>query len=137
MTALHCPARCKNFSPPTNAAAVPKVSTPSAFSRTTPSRRAHEAAIEQYLRDELEYVVVETYDHARAGVSMLRDEVAAAHLLRGFAPQLRLSSEYEPIVNFPREDGVISVSTSCGIPRSTGRRGQAIPAAAALRVFDG
>src|SRR4029077_8727980 len=28
----------------------------------------HEAAIEQYLRDELEYVVVETYDHARAGV---------------------------------------------------------------------
>src|SRR5262249_6606253 len=35
----------------------------------------HEAAVEQYLRDELEYVVVETYDHARAGVSMLRDEV--------------------------------------------------------------
>src|SRR6202043_3155553 len=31
----------------------------------------HEAAIEQYLRDELEYVVVETYDHARAGVSLL------------------------------------------------------------------
>jgi len=35
----------------------------------------HEAAIEQYLRDELEYVVVETFDHARAGVSLLRDEV--------------------------------------------------------------
>ncbi len=29
----------------------------------------HEAAFEQYMRDELEYVVVETYDHARAGVS--------------------------------------------------------------------
>src|SRR6202047_741598 len=35
----------------------------------------HEAAIEQYLRDELEYVVVETYDHARAGVSLLCNEV--------------------------------------------------------------
>src|SRR5437879_61615 len=35
----------------------------------------HEAAIEQYLRDELEYVVVETYEHARVGVSMLRGEV--------------------------------------------------------------
>ena len=35
----------------------------------------HEAAFEQYMRDELEYVVVETYDHARAGVSMLRNEV--------------------------------------------------------------
>ena len=35
----------------------------------------HEGAIEQYLRDELEYVVVETFDHARAGVSILRDEV--------------------------------------------------------------
>ena len=33
----------------------------------------HEAAIEQYLRDELEYVVVETFDHARAGVSLLRE----------------------------------------------------------------
>src|ERR1700721_886483 len=35
----------------------------------------HEAAVAQYLRDELEYVVVETYDHARAGVSLLRNEV--------------------------------------------------------------
>ncbi len=36
---------------------------------------AHEAAVEQFLRDELEYVVVETFDHARLGVSMLRDEL--------------------------------------------------------------
>jgi chromosome segregation protein len=35
----------------------------------------HETAIEQYLQDELEYVVVETFDHARAGVSLLREEV--------------------------------------------------------------
>jgi chromosome segregation protein len=35
----------------------------------------YEGAVEQYLREELEYVVVETFDHARAGIEMLRDEV--------------------------------------------------------------
>src|SRR5467141_988252 len=69
----------------------------------------HEAAIEQYLRDELEYVVVETYDHARAGVSMLRDEVGGrATFFVDSLRNLRLPSEYEPIVNFRAEDGVIS-----------------------------
>jgi len=69
----------------------------------------HESAIEQYLRDELEYVVVETYDHARAGVSMLRDEVGGrATFFVDSLKNLRLSSEYEPIVNFRAEDGVIS-----------------------------
>jgi len=69
----------------------------------------HEAAIEQYLRDELEYVVVETYDHARAGVSLLRDEVGGrATFFVDSLRNLRLSSEYEPIANFRAEDGVIS-----------------------------
>ena len=69
----------------------------------------HEAAVEQYLRDELEYVVVETYDHARAGVSMLRDEVGGrATFFVDSLRNLRLSSDYEPIVNFRVEDGVIS-----------------------------
>ena len=69
----------------------------------------HEAAIEQFLRDELEYVVVETYDHARAGVSMLRDEVGGrATFFVDSLRNLRLSSDYEPIVNFRAEDGVIS-----------------------------
>src|SRR6202045_3129940 len=69
----------------------------------------HEAAIEQYLRDELEYVVVETYDHARAGVSMLRNEVGGrATFFVDSLRNLRLSSEYEPIVNFRADDGVIS-----------------------------
>src|SRR5467141_481403 len=69
----------------------------------------HEADIEQYLRDELEYVVVETYDHARAGVSMLRNEVGGrATFFVDSLRNLRLSSEYEPIVNFRAEDGVIS-----------------------------
>src|SRR5271156_2628786 len=68
----------------------------------------HEAAIEQYLRDELEYVVVETYDHARAGVSLLRDEVGGrATFFVDSLRNLRLA-EYEPIINFPIEDGVIS-----------------------------
>src|SRR5467141_981558 len=69
----------------------------------------HEAAIEQYLRDELEYVVVETFDHARAGASLLRDEVGGrATFFVDSLRNVRLSSEYEPIVNFRAEDGVIS-----------------------------
>jgi chromosome segregation protein len=69
----------------------------------------HEAAVEQYLRDELEYVVVETYDHARAGVSMLRDEVGGrATFFVDSLRNLRTSTEYEPIANFRAEDGVIS-----------------------------
>src|SRR5713101_158967 len=68
----------------------------------------HEAAIEQYLRDELEYVVVETFDHARAGVSLLRDEVGGRATF--FVDSLRnlKLTEYEPIVHFRVADGVIS-----------------------------
>jgi chromosome segregation protein len=68
----------------------------------------HEAAIEEFLREELEYVVVETYDHARAGVSLLRNEVGGrATFFVDSLRDLRLP-EYEPIVNFRAEDGVIS-----------------------------
>ena len=35
----------------------------------------YETAIEQFLREELEYVVVESFDQARAGVALLRDAV--------------------------------------------------------------
>jgi chromosome segregation protein len=70
----------------------------------------HEAAIEQYLRDELEYVVVQTYDHARAGVSLLREEVGGRATF--FVDSLRSLNlrldEYEPIANFRVEDGVVS-----------------------------
>jgi chromosome segregation protein len=68
----------------------------------------HEAAIEQYMRDELEYVVVETYDHARAGVSMLREEVGGRATF--FVDSLRnlKLDEYEPIIHFRPEEGVIS-----------------------------
>ena len=68
----------------------------------------YEGAIEQYLRDELEYVVVETYDHARAGVTLLRDEVGGRATF--FVDSLRnlRVAEYEPIIHFRAEDGVIS-----------------------------
>jgi chromosome segregation protein len=35
----------------------------------------YETAIEQFLREELEYVVVESFDQARSGVALLRDDV--------------------------------------------------------------
>ncbi|HVS89786.1 MAG TPA: chromosome segregation protein SMC [Candidatus Acidoferrum sp.] len=68
----------------------------------------HEAAIEEFLREELEYVVVETYDYARAGVSLLRNEVGGrATFFVDSLRNLRLP-EYEPIINFRIEEGVIS-----------------------------
>jgi len=68
----------------------------------------HEAAIEQYLREELEYVVVQTFDHARAGVSLLLEEVGGrATFFVDSLRSLRLD-EYEPIAHFRPEDGVVS-----------------------------
>jgi chromosome segregation protein len=68
----------------------------------------HESAIEQFLRDELEYVVVETFDHARAGVSLLRDEVGGrATFFVDSLRNLRLD-DYEPIIHFRAEEGVVS-----------------------------
>jgi len=67
---------------------------------------AHESAIEQYLRDELEYVVVETFDHARAGVSLLRDEVGGRATFFVDSTKNLTVNEYEPIIRFRAEDGV-------------------------------
>ena len=67
---------------------------------------AHESAIEQYLRDELEYVVVETFDHARAGVSLLRDEVGGRATFFVDSTKNLAVNEYEPIIPFRAEDGV-------------------------------
>ena len=68
----------------------------------------HEGAIEQYLRDELEYVVVETFDHARAGVSLLRDEVGGRATFFVDSTKSLKVDEYEPIIPFRAEDGVVS-----------------------------
>jgi chromosome segregation protein len=68
----------------------------------------YENAIEQFLCDELEYVVVETFDVARAGIAMLRDEVGGratffVDSLRKLNPQ-----PYEPIVSFEIERETVS-----------------------------
>ena len=68
----------------------------------------HEAAVEQFLRDELEYVVVETFDHARAGIALLRDEVGGrATFFVDSLRNLRLD-EFAPIVPFRAEEGFVS-----------------------------
>ena len=53
----------------------------------------YEGAIEQFLRDELEYVVVETFDHARAGITLLREEMGGRATF--FVDSLR-QLKYEP-----------------------------------------
>ena len=68
----------------------------------------YEGAVEQFLRDELEYVVVETFDHARAGIAMLRDEVGGRATF--FVDSLRLLniSVNEPTIEFASEPAFVS-----------------------------
>ncbi len=68
----------------------------------------YEHAIEQFLRDELEYVVVETFDVARAGIAMLRDEVGGRATF--FVDSLRTLNlqPNEPIVPFEIERETVS-----------------------------
>jgi chromosome segregation protein len=68
----------------------------------------YEAAIEQFLRDELEYVVVESFDHARAGVNLLRNEVGGRATF--FVDSLRsLNLDLkEADGNLPLPEGVIA-----------------------------
>jgi chromosome segregation protein len=68
----------------------------------------YENAIEQFLRDELEYVVVETFDVARAGIAMLRNEVGGRATF--FVDSLRKLNlqPNEPIVPFEIERETIS-----------------------------
>ena len=68
----------------------------------------YEVAVEQFLRDELEYVVVETFDHARAGIAILRDEVGGrATFFVDSLRTLQLSAN-EPVVPFAADPAVIS-----------------------------
>jgi chromosome segregation protein len=68
----------------------------------------YENAIEQFLRDELEYVVVETFDVARAGIAMLRDEVGGRATF--FVDSLRKLNVQpnEPVVPFEIERETVS-----------------------------
>ena len=69
---------------------------------------AYEGAVEQFLRDELEYVVVETFDHARAGIALLREEVGGRATF--FVDSLRSLnlSVNEPTAQLATEAAVIS-----------------------------
>ena len=67
----------------------------------------YEGAIEQFLRDELEYVVVESFDHARAGISLLRDEMGGrATFFVDSLNKLNLPSP-EADASLPMPDGVL------------------------------
>ncbi|HEY4579643.1 MAG TPA: AAA family ATPase, partial [Candidatus Acidoferrales bacterium] len=68
----------------------------------------YESAVEQFLRDELEYVVVETFDHARAGIAILRDEVGGRATF--FVDSLRSLNlaENEPVVPFGSDPALVS-----------------------------
>ncbi len=68
----------------------------------------YESAIEQFLRDELEYVVVETFDVARAGIALLREEVGGRATF--FVDSLRKLNlqPNEPIVPFEIEKQTVS-----------------------------
>jgi chromosome segregation protein len=68
----------------------------------------YENAVEQFLRDELEYVVVETFDVARAGIALLREEVGGRATF--FVDSLRKLNlqPNEPVVPFEIEKQTIS-----------------------------
>lgn len=68
----------------------------------------HEAAVEQCLHEELEYVVVETFDHARAGISLLRSDVGGRATF--FVDSLNKVSMPggEPVAEFQPQRGVIA-----------------------------
>jgi chromosome segregation protein len=68
----------------------------------------YESAVEQFLRDELEYVVVETFDHARAGIQMLREEVGGrATFFVDSLKKLNLAPNEAPVA-FHAEADVVS-----------------------------
>ena len=71
-------------------------------------RAEYESAVEQFLREELEYVVVETFDHARAGISLLREEMGGRATF--FVDSLRSLSIplTDPEDPFPATQGVIA-----------------------------
>jgi len=68
----------------------------------------YEGVIEQFLRDELEYVVVESFDHARAGVALLRDEMGGrATFFVDSLNKLNLDIS-EPADSLPLAEGVLA-----------------------------
>ena len=72
----------------------------------------YEGAIEQFLRDELEYVVVESFDQARAGIALLRDEMGGrATFFVDSLNNLNLAAP-EADGSLPMRAGVLATSRS-------------------------
>jgi len=67
----------------------------------------HEAAVEQFLREELEFVVVETFEHARAGIALLRNDVGgrATFFVDSLHPEAPAADAPGP---FTAEHGVVA-----------------------------
>src|SRR5207237_444513 len=68
----------------------------------------YEGAVEQFLRDELDYVVVETFDHARAGIAMLREEVGGRATFFVDSVRNLPQTAQEPAPDFASEPSVVS-----------------------------
>jgi chromosome segregation protein len=69
----------------------------------------YETAVEQFLRDELEYVVVDTFDVARAGIAMLQAEVGGrATFFVDSLRTLNLSPGAEPPMPFEAGSEVVA-----------------------------
>jgi chromosome segregation protein len=63
----------------------------------------YESAVEQFLRDELEYIVVESFDHARAGIALLRNEM-------GGRATFFVDSRVNPDTQTPEADGSLPLA---------------------------
>jgi chromosome segregation protein len=68
----------------------------------------YESAVEQFLREELEYVVVESFDHARAGITLLRDQMGGRATF--FVDSLRSLNLQSPEADasLPLPEGVLA-----------------------------
>jgi chromosome segregation protein len=63
----------------------------------------YESAVEQFLRDELEYIVVESFDHARAGIALLRNKM-------GGRATFFVDSQVNPDIQTPEADGSLPLA---------------------------
>jgi chromosome segregation protein len=66
----------------------------------------YETPVEQFLRDEMDYVVVETFDHARAGIALLRNQGSGRATF--FVDSLSSVSQ-------PAEDASLSLVSTAGV----------------------
>ena len=98
----------------------------------------YESAVEQFLRDELEYVVVETFDVARAGIAMLREDVGGrATFFVDSLRKLNIAVQRTGCSLRDRKANRFPARSPGGIPRSSRPGSEAIPAPAAIVISGG